>query len=43
MRFRDGFDAATMLPYQARGTDPPLFQSFGMTLIANHFRRGNTR
>src|SRR5215213_5370427 len=41
--FRHGFDAATMLPYQWGGTDPAAFQSFGRTLIANHFRRGNTR
>jgi hypothetical protein len=39
----DGFKAQTMLPYQSNGTDPKLFQSFGSALIANHFRRGNTR
>jgi hypothetical protein len=41
--FPSGFKAATMLPYQSNGTNPILFQSFGIALIANHFRRGNTR
>ena len=41
--FPDGFKALTMLPYQSNGTNPELFQSFGIALIANHFRRGNTR
>jgi hypothetical protein len=41
--FPSGFKAATMLPYQSNGTNPELFQSFGIALIANHFRRGNTR
>ena len=37
------FDALTTLPYQSRGTNPALFQSFGIPLIANHFRRKITR
>ena len=41
--FRPGFNAPTMLPYQRRVANHPSFQSFGMTLIANHFRRENTR
>ena len=41
--FPDGFKVATMLPYQSNGSKSELFQSFGMTLIANHFRRRNTR
>jgi hypothetical protein len=41
--FRSRFDAPTMLPYQSRRSKPSVFQSFGMTLIANHFRRENTR
>ncbi len=41
--FPDGFKAPTMLPYHSNGTNPELFQSFGIALIANHFRRGNTR
>src|SRR6185436_17981390 len=40
---RPGFNAATMLPYQGRVANHPPFLSFGMTLIANHFRRENTR
>ena len=40
---RPGFNAPTMLPYQRRVANHPSFQSFGMTLIANHFRRENTR
>jgi hypothetical protein len=41
--FPDDFKALTMLPYQAYGSKSILFQSFGRALIANHFRRGNTR
>lgn len=41
--FPHGFDVATTLPYQSNRTNPAKLQSFGMTLIANHFRRGNTR
>ena len=41
--FPSGFKALTMLPYQAQGTDPLGFQSFGRTLIANHFRRRISR
>ena len=33
------FDALTTLPYQSIGTNPNVFQSFGIPLIANHFRR----
>ena len=41
--FRQCFCAPTMLPYQSRKTNLSELWSFGMTLIANHFRRGNTR
>ena len=41
--FPGGFKAPTMLPYQSAWANPHKLQSFGMTLIANHFRRGNTR
>jgi hypothetical protein len=41
--FPGGFKAATMLPYQCNQANLAALQSFGMTLIANHFRRGNTR
>ena len=37
------FDALTTLPYQAARTNPCVFQSFGIPLIANHFRREITR
>ena len=37
------FDALTTLPYQSTGTNPDVFQSFGIPLIANHFRREITR
>ena len=41
--FPSGFKALTMLPYQAPRSKSRRFQSFGIALIANHFRRGNTR
>ena len=41
--FPGGFKAATMLPYQSPRANPRKLQSFGIALIANHFRRGNTR
>ena len=41
--FPSRFDALTMLPYQRCGTNPTALQSFGITLIANHFRREITR
>ena len=37
------FDALRTLPYQSTGTNPDVFQSFGIPLIANHFRREITR
>ena len=37
------FDALTTLPYQSTGTNPNVFQSFGIPLIANHFRLEITR
>ena len=37
------FDAQTTLPYHSAGTNPNGIQSFGITLIANHFRREITR
>jgi hypothetical protein len=37
------FDAHTTLPYQSIRTNPEQFQSFGIPLIANHFRRRITR
>ena len=33
------FDALRTLPYQSNGTNPIVFQSFGIPLIANHYRR----
>ena len=33
------FDALRTLPYQGNGTNPIVFQSFGIPLIANHYRR----
>src|SRR5580693_5583194 len=41
--FRQCFNAAAMLPYQRPWTNPQTPWSFGIALIANHFRRGNTR
>ena len=41
--FPGGFKAATMLPYQSSMANHAELQSFGTALIANHFRRGNTR
>ena len=38
-----GFDGDTTLPYHDRIPWEPAIQSFGMSLIANHFRRGITR
>ena len=37
------FDAPTTLPYHSTGTNPDEIQSFGIPLIANHFRREITR
>src|SRR6185295_12867907 len=39
-RFPAGFNALTTLPYQSIRTNSNKFQSFGIPLIANHFRRG---
>src|SRR5579862_3708762 len=36
--FPSRFDALRTLPYQSNGTNPAIFQSFGIPLIANHFR-----
>ena len=41
--FPSRFDALRTLPYQSGGTNPAVFQSFGIPLIANHFRREITR
>ena len=41
--FRHSFTVVGTLPYQAPTTNRLCFQSFGILLIANHFRRGNTR
>ena len=43
LAFQRGFDALRTLPYQSNGTNPIVFQSFGIPLIANHFRREITR
>ena len=40
---RSRFNAPTTLPYQSIPTNRDQFQSFGIPLIANHFRRENTR
>ena len=37
------FDALTTLPYHDARTNPGAIQSFGIPLIANHFRREITR
>jgi hypothetical protein len=37
--FPHGFDALRTLPYQSNGTNPIVFQSFGIPFIANHYRR----
>src|SRR5205823_3824746 len=42
-RFPFGFNVLTMLPYQCARSEPDALQSFGITLIANHFRRGIAR
>ena len=38
-RFPFCFDALRTLPYQSNGTNPIVFQSFGIPFIANHYRR----
>ena len=40
---RSCFKAQTTLPYQSNLANQELFQSFGIPLIANHFRREITR
>ena len=42
-RLRDCFDAPATLSYQRPTTNRGALQSFGILLIANHFRRRNTR
>ena len=37
--FPHDFDALRTLPYQSNGTNPIVFQSFGIPFIANHYRR----
>src|SRR5436190_7748337 len=37
--FRFRFNVATTLPYQSVWSKPTVFQSFGIPLIANHYRR----
>ena len=37
--FHRGFDALRTLPYQSTRTNSRIFQSFGIPLIANHYRR----
>ena len=37
------FDAMTTLPYHSTRTNPRKVQSFGISFIANHFRREITR
>ena len=37
--FPRDFDALRTLPYQSNGTNPIVFQSFGIPFIANHYRR----
>ena len=39
VRFPLRFDALRTLPYQSNGTNPIVFQSFGIPFIANHYRR----
>ena len=41
--FRHGFNVTATLPYQYDKANPITLQSFGILLIANHFRRKNTR
>ena len=40
---RHSFNVTATLPYQCKRANPLTFQSFGILLIANHFRRKNTR
>src|SRR5262249_5017882 len=42
-QFPSGFDAFTTLPYHSIQPEPDRIQSFGIPLIANHFRRRITR
>ena len=42
-RLPSRFDAFRTLPYHSHGTNPVKFQSFGIPLIADHFRREITR
>jgi len=42
-RRRSGFNELTMLLYYAGNPRTPDIQSFGITLIANHFRREISR
>src|SRR4051812_50190774 len=37
--FHHGFDALRTLPYQSVSSKRNVFQSFGIPLIANHYRR----
>src|SRR4051812_43410858 len=41
--FPSCFNALAMLPYHTPWSKPRCIQSFGITLIANHFRREITR